>query len=166
AQGADRQRLLESIEAAMQRGGGRVDVHTAEQNQAAAVWHFSSDLHCADCDIHYSDPLPSAFSFNSPLGACPTCRGFGRVIGIDLGLVIPDPGKTLRGGAVKPWQTESFKECQRDLEKYAPRFEGALEVPWKSLSQREQRWVIDGDPAWRGKWRTQWYGIRRYFEWL
>jgi len=166
AQGADRQRLLESIEAAMQRGGGRVDVHVAGQDQADAVWHFSSDLHCADCDIHYSDPLPSAFSFNSPLGACPTCRGFGRVIGIDLGLVIPDPGRTLRGGAVKPWQTESFKECQRDLEKYAPRFDVALDAPWKALSEPEQRWVIDGDPAWRGKWQTQWYGIRRFFEWL
>ncbi|HEY4039472.1 MAG TPA: excinuclease ABC subunit A [Burkholderiaceae bacterium] len=122
--------------------------------------------YCPDCDIHYSDPVPSAFSFNSPLGACPTCRGFGRVIGIDLGLVIPDPGKSLRGGAVKPWQTESFKECQRDLEKYAPRFDVALDVAWKSLSERERLWVIDGDPAWRGKWQTQWYGIRRYFEWL
>jgi len=170
AQGADRQRLLESVEAALQRGGGRVDVQASlpegSAESAEQVWHFSSDLHCADCDIHYSDPTPSAFSFNSPLGACQTCRGFGRVIGIDLGLVIPDPGRTLRGGAVKPWQTESFKECQRDLEKYAPGFGVALDVPWKSLSQREQRWVIDGDPAWRGKWRTQWYGIRRYFEWL
>jgi excinuclease ABC subunit A len=164
AQGADRQRLIESIEAALQRGGGRVDVHVGDDG--APVWHFSSDLHCADCDIHYSDPTPSAFSFNSPLGACQTCRGFGRVIGIDLGLVIPDVNKTLRGGAVKPWQTESFKECQRDLEKYAPGFDIALDVPWKALSEREQRWVIDGDPAWRGKWQTQWYGIRRYFEWL
>jgi len=166
AQGADRQRLLESVEAAMRRGAGRIDVHVGDGGASDAVWRFSSDLHCADCDIHYSDPTPSAFSFNSPLGACPTCRGFGRVIGIDYGLVIPDPAKTLRGGAVKPWQTESFKECQRDLEKYAPRFNVALDVPWKSLTERERRWVTGGDPAWRGKWRTQWYGIGRYFEWL
>jgi excinuclease ABC subunit A len=88
------------------------------------------------------------------------------VIGIDLGLVIPDPGKTLRGGAVKPWQTDSFKECQRDLEKYAPKFDVNLDRAWKSLSERERTWVIQGDPAWSGRWRTQWYGIRRYFEWL
>ena len=165
ATAGDRQRLLESVEAAMQRGGGRVDVHVGD-GSADTVWRFSSDLHCPDCDIHYSDPTPSAFSFNSPLGACPTCRGFGRVIGFDLGLVIPDPGKTLRGGAVKPWQTESFKECQRDLEKFAPRFNVALDTAWKSLSEREQGWVIDGDPDWSGHWKTQWYGVRRYFEWL
>jgi excinuclease ABC subunit A len=178
AQGADRQRVLESIEAAMHRGGGRVDVHlaltanpsgasgTGVGGEGEVVWRFSSDLHCPDCDIHYSDPTPSAFSFNSPLGACTTCRGFGRVIGIDLGLVIPDPSKSLGGGAVKPWQTKSFKECQRDLEKFAPRFNVALDVAWNALSEREQRWVIDGDPAWTGRWQTQWYGIRRYFEWL
>ena len=57
----------------------------------ARSWRFSTDLHCADCDIHYADPTPSLFSFNSPLGACETCRGFGRVIGIDYGLV--DPGR-------------------------------------------------------------------------
>src|SRR6267154_129741 len=166
AQGADRQRLLESIEVALRLGAGRVDVHAEASNGGTAVWRFSSDLHCAECDIHYADPAPSAFSFNSPLGACPTCRGFGRVIGIDLGLVIPDPGKTLRGGAVKPWQTESFKECQRDLEKYAPKFHVDLDLAWKALSERERTWVIQGDPAWSGRWRTQWYGIRRYFEWL
>src|SRR5437879_3884126 len=166
AQAADRQRLIESVEAAMHRGGGRVDVYAGDGGSADELWRFSSDLHCADCDIHYSDPTPSAFSFNSPLGACPTCRGFGRVIGIDLDLVIPDPGKTLRGGAVKPWQTESFKECQSDLEKFAPKFDIALDLAWKSLSERERRWVIDGDPAWTGRWQTQWYGIRRYFEWL
>src|SRR5258708_7284153 len=166
AHGADRQRLLESIEVALGHGSGRVDVHVDSKDSGQAVWRFSSDLHCANCDIQYSDPTPSAFSFNSPLGACQTCRGFGRVIGIDFGLVIPDPGKTLRGGAVKPWQTDSFKECQRDLEKFASKFHIALDVPWKSLSEPERNWVIGGDPAWTGRWRTQWYGIRRYFEWL
>ena len=67
----------------------------------------------------YSAPTPSRFSFNSPIGACETCRGFGRRIGIDYGLVIPDENKTLREGAVRPWQTESYKECQEDLEKHA-----------------------------------------------
>jgi len=53
------------------------------------------------------------------MGACETCRGFGRRIGIDYGLVIPDENKSLREGAVRPWQTESYKECQEDLEKHA-----------------------------------------------
>ncbi len=85
--------------------------------------HFSSDLHCPDCDIHYQEPVPNLFSFNSPIGACETCRGFGRVIGIDLGLVIPDETKTLAEGAVKPWQSESYGECQDDLMDFAGRNE-------------------------------------------
>ena len=94
-----------------------MNVHVAEDGHGAlALLH---DLHCADCDIAYADPTPAMFSFNSPLGACETCRGFGRVIGVDYGLVIPDERKTLREGAIRPWQTPSFKECQDDLEKYA-----------------------------------------------
>jgi excinuclease ABC subunit A len=114
---AERARLIEALEAALKIGRGRVNVHV-EQDEAA-VWRFSSDLHCAECDIHYQDPTPSLFSFNSPLGACDTCRGFGRVIGIDYGLIVPDESKTLRQGAVRPWQTPSYSECQDDLEQYA-----------------------------------------------
>jgi len=76
---------------------------------------FSTDLHCPDCDRHYADPTPGLFSFNSPVGACPGCRGFGRTIGIDLRLVIPDESLTLRGGAIRPWQSGISRECQTDL---------------------------------------------------
>ncbi len=78
-------------------------------------WKYSTDLHCPDCDIHYSDPTPSLFSFNSPVGACETCRGFGRVIGVDYGLVVPDESKTLREGAIRPWRTESYRGWNDDL---------------------------------------------------
>ncbi|HYA66540.1 MAG TPA: excinuclease ABC subunit A, partial [Burkholderiaceae bacterium] len=127
---------------------------------------FSSGLHCAHCDIYYNEPSPSTFSFNSPLGACDTCRGFGRVIGIDHELVIPDPDKTLRGGAIKPWQTASFRECQQDLEKYAARATVDLDTPWRDLNQQARHWVLAGDPKWTGKWKTQWYGVDRFFAWL
>ncbi len=130
------------------------------------VWRFSDDLHCADCDIHYAEPNPSTFSFNSPLGACDACRGFGRVIGIDYGLVIPDENKTLREGAVRPWQTKSFAECQRDLEKFAPKFGVPLDTPWKLMKEEHRRWVLEGQPDWTGRWQTQWYGIKRFFDWL
>ena len=73
------------------------------------------------------------FSFNSPLGACEICRGFGRVIGVDFGLVVPDETKTLKGGAVRTWQTASFKECQDDLEKYAKKRKIPLDMPWNEL---------------------------------
>src|SRR5262249_900879 len=71
----DRARVSEAIEAALRVGQGRVDVHVTRDDEADAIWRFSSDLHCPDCDIHYHDPTPSLFSFNSPLGACDTCRG-------------------------------------------------------------------------------------------
>src|SRR5205807_1330103 len=83
---AERARVIEALESALRVGRGRVDIHP----ENASPWRFSSDLHCADCDIHYSEATPAAFSFNSPLGACETCRGFGRVIGVDFGLVVPD----------------------------------------------------------------------------
>ncbi|MGC8807569.1 MAG: excinuclease ABC subunit UvrA [Thiomonas sp.] len=164
----DTARLNEAVEAALRFGQGRMEVRELTDDSAApgAHWKYSADLHCPDCDIHYRDPSPGLFSFNSPVGACETCRGFGRVIGVDLDLVIPDPRKTLRAGAVKPWQTQSFAECQADLERYAPHAAVRLDVPWAELTERERNWVLDGDPDWRGDWQKQFYGVRRYFDWL
>src|SRR5690606_20127044 len=121
------------------------------------------------CNIDYARPLPSTFSFNSPLGACEHCRGFGRVMGIDFGLVVPDETKTLREGAIKPWQTNSYKECQQELQRYAPSANVRLDTPWRELTETEQHWVIHGDPNWKGgpkAWQTQWYGAQRFFDWL
>ena len=153
---ADHSRVLEALEAALRVGRGRVTVHV----ESGEAWRYSSDLHCADCDMHYRDPTPSLFSFNSPLGACETCRGFGRVIGVDYGLVVPDVTKTLRGGAVRPWQTESYRECQDDLEKFARKCGIPLDVPWRDLTDEQRRWVIDGEGPWEKK---VWYGARRFF---
>jgi len=137
--------------------------------EGKTAWRYSSDLHCAACDITYSDPHASSFSFNNPLGACDTCRGFGRVIGVDLGLVIPDEGKTLAEGAVKPWQTPSFKECQDDLKKYMMARNIPMDVPYRDMGPQDRRYVIEGDDTWRS-WEKdnnkKWYGVRRFFDWL
>ncbi|HEY4367101.1 MAG TPA: hypothetical protein VGN07_07665, partial [Steroidobacteraceae bacterium] len=130
---------------------------------ASSSWRFSSDLHCPECDIRYQDPSPSLFSFNSPLGACDTCRGFGRSIGIDFGLIVPDESKTLRGGAIRPWQTESYSECQDDLIKYARKRGVPVDVPWRSLTSEQREWVLEGEGSWEDK---VWYGVRRFFKWL
>jgi excinuclease ABC subunit A len=128
-----------------------------------ASWRFSSDLHCAACDIHYQDPVPSLFSFNSPLGACDACRGFGRTIGIDFGLIVPDEAKSLKGGAIRPWQTESYRECQDDLIRFARKRGIPIDVPWRSLSDAQRQWVLEGEGRWEDK---LWYGVRRFFAWL
>jgi excinuclease ABC subunit A len=167
--GVERARVADAIEAALRVGQGRVHVQAASEASGAQTWRFSADLHCADCDIDYHDPNPSLFSFNSPLGACETCRGFGRVIGIDYGLVVPDAAKTLREGAVKPWQSPSFRECQDDLEKYAKKRGVPLDVRWRDLTDEQRAWVLDGEPqwvSWSRSWPGVWYGVARFFAWL
>ncbi len=176
---AERARVIDAIEAALRVGRGRVSVHVVEEpspqpspasgtggrraSEKDKAWRFSTDLHCADCDIHYQDPAPHAFSFNSPLGACEACRGFGRTIGIDYDLVIPDASKSLKGGAIRPWQTESYKECQDDLLRFARKRGIPIDVSWRELTDAQRRWVIDGEGSWEKK---VWYGARRFFAWL
>jgi excinuclease ABC subunit A len=163
---AERSRVLESLEAALRVGRGRVDVHVVDDSdppRTLQMWRYSSELHCAECDLSYREPNPSLFSFNSPVGACETCRGFGRTIGIDYGLVIPDETKSLREGAIRPWQTQSYSECQDDLVKYAKKRGISLDRPWRELTPAERAWVIDGE----GKWEDGvWYGAKRFFAWL
>ncbi len=64
---------------------------------------------------------------------------------------------------MRPWQTESYKECQEDLEKHAKKRGINLDRPWRELTQAERQWVIDGEGPWE---KGYWYGIKRYFEWL
>jgi excinuclease ABC subunit A len=156
-------RLAEAVEVALEKGKGQLAVFIDDETIPK---RFSSTLSCANCAIDYTEPLPSLFSFNSPLGACDVCRGFGRVIGVDLGLVIPDESKSIREGAVKPWQTESFKECQVEIIKYGSKAGIDLDTPWKKLSESDKSWVINGGDDWTGDWKRQWYGIHRFFAWL
>src|SRR3569833_2734625 len=164
--GADRGRVLESLEAALRVGQGRVNVQVVDDSdppQASQTWRYSNQLHCAECDLSYRAPNPSLFSFNSPIGACESCRGFGRTIGIDYGLVIPDESKSLRGGAIKPWQTKSYKECQDDLIKFAKKRGIPVDTPWRELGAERRKWVIEGEGDWN---KGVWYGAKRFFAWL
>ncbi|MDF3080272.1 excinuclease ABC subunit UvrA [Burkholderia sola] len=170
-QQADKVRVVEAIEASLKRGGGRVNVYVlaADAENATAeplIWRFSTGLHDPDSDLRYAEPQAALFSFNSAYGACETCRGFGRVIGVDLGLVIPDARKTLRGGAIKPMQTPAWKECQDDLMRYAAKAGIRRDVAWSELTDAERDWVVNGSPDWNGKWQSQWYGVKRFFGYL
>ncbi len=165
-------RCIEAIEAALRLGNGTLTVFAlpdeidAQDIGAQQRLAFSDGLNCATCQIQYSAPTPSLFSFNSPIGACESCRGFGRVIGVDYGLVVPDENKTLRDGAVKPWQTASFKNCQDELLKYGAKEGIQLDKPWNTLSAHDREWVLEGSKNWTGQWERQWYGIKRFFAWL
>ena len=150
-----RGRVIDSVETAYRLGRGRAALHP----EKGAPIRFHRGLHCAACDLPARAPTPNLFSFNSPLGACGECKGFGRVIGIDMGLVIPDPSRTLDGGAIKPWSTASTGEERKDLRE-ACRARGIrTDVAWRDLPEEARRLVVDGE----GK---KWYGVRGWFRWL
>jgi excinuclease ABC subunit A len=154
-------RLGEAVEQAMRFGQGKVVV-----SSPAGVRRFSRELHCADCDIAYRDPSPNSFSFNSPVGACEACRGFGRVIEIDKHLVIPDRKKTLAAGAVKPWTTPSTTWEKKELVAFCKRRGIALDVPFEELSAEQQELVFRGEVGFRDWKPGRFPGVLGWFEWL
>jgi excinuclease ABC subunit A len=163
----NRARFVEACEQAYHFGKGRLTVHFLEN---APPMRFSNRLHCAECDIEYREPTPALFSFNHPVGACPTCRGFGRVISIDYNVAIPDRSKTLAEGVVKPWLTGHGLESQNDLMRACRELEVPTNVPFYKLPRKWQDFVIDGDPEYgtdeEHHWPRAWYGVKGYFRWL
>ncbi|MCW8207556.1 excinuclease ABC subunit A [Verminephrobacter aporrectodeae subsp. tuberculatae] len=164
---AEKARVIEAIELALKRGSGLLTVYCPLEAGAPALWRFSTGLHCPDSGLRYGEPIAGLFSFNSAVGACACCRGFGRVIGVDYGLVIPNGGLTLRAGAIKPIQTPAWKESQDDLMRHAETAGIPRDTPWRQLTEAQKQWVIGGAPGYRdGQWNRQWYGVGRFFEYL
>ena len=167
---AERSRAMEAIEVGLKRGSGRLTVYVLPESGVEAaepeLWKFSLGLHCPESNLTYQEPIPSLFSFNSAVGACDACRGFGRVIGVDWGLVIPNEKLTLRTGVIKPIQTPAWKEIQDDLMRHSEAEGIPRDTAWSKLTREQKDWVIEGSPNWNGKWSQTWYGIRRFFEYL
>jgi excinuclease ABC subunit A len=136
-----RRRLVDSLEQALVLGAGRLEVHTGE----GPPTRYSSDLHCARCDRHYRDPVPNTFSFNSPVGACESCHGFGRIVRIDENLVIPNRRLSIREGAIRPWTTPATQRLKYRLYEFCRRCDIPLDRPFEELTPRQQRLVLDGD---------------------
>lgn len=163
----NRARFTEACEQAYHFGKGRLAIYFPGESGRR---QFSNRLHCAECDIEYRDPSPALFSFNNPVGACPPCKGFGRIISIDYRLAIPDRSLSLKEGAIKPWQTGTGAESQADLTKFCKQRKVPMDVPFQDLPVETQNWVIEGDPDY-GKdsaheWPRAWYGVKGYFKWL
>ncbi len=171
---AIRSRFIEACEQAYHFGKGRLTIYPLGANskpEAKNARRFSNQFHCATCDLDYPEPTPALFSFNHPVGACPSCKGFGRIISIDYALAIPDRSKTLAEGAVKPWQTATGAESQADMTRAGKKRKLPMNVPFAELSQEHQRFVIDGDPDYDSSdpeksWPRKWYGVKGYFRWL
>ncbi|MCP5534886.1 MAG: excinuclease ABC subunit UvrA [Akkermansiaceae bacterium] len=155
-------RLLEAIDAALTLGKG--NVHIVHDGQIMA---FSTSWTNPATGFTLRPPTPSLFSFNSPLGACPTCRGFGRTIGIDLTKAISDPSLSIKQGCVTPFTTSRGAECQRDLLR-AARVSGIdINTPYYELQDHERHWLLygereDSQDAWEN---NEWYGVKGFFDW-
>ncbi|MDY6990921.1 MAG: excinuclease ABC subunit A, partial [Thermodesulfobacteriota bacterium] len=131
-QSRNRKRIVDSLEQAFRLGAGRIDLWVKPDRHLA----FSNTLECAACKISYSPPQPNLFSFNSPLGACETCRGFGRTIDIDLDLIIPDHTLCLEEGAIKPWgDWEAPRMEFDDLMAFCKRKKIPTDVPFQDLKE-------------------------------
>lgn len=165
----ERSRLSEAFETALRFGEGRCELVLMQDKEPSASDRrlaFSSALQCAACQRSFREARPALFSFNSPIGACDSCRGFGRVIGIDRGLVVPNERLSLQEGAIKPFQSKSYEDCQQELLAGARRRGVAEDIPWKDLPGEDRDWVFKGDADWSGDWKRQWYGVDRFFEYL
>jgi len=152
---SDRKRIMDSLEQAFRFGKGRLDLWIQPNRHLA----FSNRLECATCGTSYNAPLPNLFSFNSPVGACETCRGFGRTIDIDLDLIIPNTALSLEAGAIKPFGgREDFRMEFDDLMSFCRRRKIPTKVPFHHLKKTQQKAIIEGT--------RDYYGVRGFFEWL
>jgi excinuclease ABC subunit A len=150
-------RILDTVEQGykMANGnGGKVEARGA----AGTVRYYSRELACPVCGEVLRRPTPALFSFNSPLGACPTCQGFGRVIGIDRARVVPDPRRSLSQGPIAPWNTPAYEELYDELLTAARRRGVPLDTPWSGLSEEDRAWVWSG----KGKFTN----LEEFFRWL
>ena len=140
-------RLTESLETAFSLGHGRVTVRNISSMDDAC---FSNVHECAFCNIEYQEPEPRLFSFNSPFGACKTCQGFGRSIGLDKSLVIPDMHLSLQKGAIHPFRTAGFTEYHRDSLDFARRHSIPIGIPYSMLTEKQRTMMWDGDALFPG----------------
>ncbi len=149
--------ITEAIEQAFEISKGTVNV--LEDVDGHWVSHrFTSRFACNKCGTEFVEPTPHLFSFNSPLGACTNCQGYGRIIGIDMEKVIPNRSLRLDELPIAPWNSPGYEDCYEDLERAAAKYKLRLDVPIDQLSEAEWDVLHNG----RGKW----YGIKGFFEWL
>jgi excinuclease ABC subunit A len=162
-----RQRLVDSLEICFREGHGQAvvemgthasGVQSERAGDAPIRLRFSERFECKYDGTVYATPEPRLFSFNNPFGACPTCQGFGNTIGLDLDLVIPNPGLTLSEGAIEPWTKPQYEWAQAELRRFTRSEKIPMNVPFIDLSRQQRNAVING--------KGDWSGVRGFFDFL
>ncbi len=172
---ANRSRFIEAVEAAMHYGQGQVQLYVHQRNESKAdsfsdAGRYSRGLHSPKTGRTFRAATPALFSFNSPLGACPKCRGFGRVIDIDYRLALPDQSLSIDEGVIKCWESDIYGESKKDLKVFTKKKKIPTNVSFASLTEEQRDFVINGEPGYSENsdktWPEYWYGVKGFFDWL
>jgi excinuclease ABC subunit A len=167
-------RLRDSLESALEAGRGVavafIDASaTAPEAEKRVVtiderpWLrrvYSRRLRCEQCGVQYPDVEPQLLNYNNPLGACPACEGFGNLLDVDMDRVVPNPDKTLREGAIAPWNTPAYAHELEELLALAGDFGLPVDVPFRELSPEHVRLIREGVPE------RKFGGLNGFFDWL
>jgi excinuclease ABC subunit A len=171
-----RERLVDSLETCFQEGHGQALIEVSEPPAVAGGPHpaagndesddrhnarrlkYSERFECKNDGTVYARPEPRLFSFNSPFGACPTCQGFGNTIGLDLDLVIPNPGLSLSEGTIEPWTKPQFEWAKDELRQFCKSERIPMNQPFNQLTRAQEQAIING--------KGDWAGVRGFFDWL
>ncbi|VHG91481.1 excinuclease ABC subunit A [Streptococcus pyogenes] len=135
-----RSRLFDSVEAALRLGDGYLMIDTMDGNELLFSEHYS----CPVCGFTVPELEPRLFSFNAPFGSCPTCDGLGIKLEVDLDLVVPDPSKSLKEGALAPWNPISSNYYPTMLEQAMASFGVDMDTPFEALTEEERDLVLYG----------------------
>ncbi len=191
----NKNRFLEASETALHFGHGHLQLFSSAtgcqpvglENRKTSDNHglspffilhssFSTGLHSPKTNRTFRAATPALFSFNSPLGACPKCRGFGRVIEIDYRLAIPDQNLSIEDGAIKAFEGQVYSMSRADLIRAARRHKIPTKIPFAQLTEKQREFVMLGEPEYRAR-KTRgetidyemddlWYGLKGFFDWL
>jgi excinuclease ABC subunit A len=150
----NRPRLAEAIQSGFQLGNGKMEVIGEDGRRIS----FHRSFSCNRCGRSFSEPEPLLFSFNSPIGACPNCQGFGRIIGIDWQKVIPDPRKTLRERPFAPWNTPAYEDLYDYLYEACRRYRIPTQKPFAELLPDQKDILLHG--------KGEFIGLKGFFDWM
>jgi len=159
-------RVTDSVETAFSKGNGHCDIllvnsgGVSSPSFSSRLVRFSNRRHCGDCDRYFPEPEPRLFNFNNPLGACPECRGFGDTIEIDMDRVVPDKSKSIREGAIAPWNSPAYAHELEELLALADDYEIPADVPFAQLAKQHLNLIYQGIRE------RKFGGLRGFFNWL
>ncbi len=147
----NRKRIADSVQTALYESEGECILAVDSQSPVTShqSLHYFNTRFELD-DMEFLDPTPQLFNFNNPFGACPTCEGFSRIMGISEEKVVPVPSKSVYEGAIAPWSGEKYGEWLHAFLQVAHKFDFPVHKPWQDLTKEQQRLLWTGNKYFHG----------------